>query len=112
MSNNDNNLSDTIRGSARVRLGHSELAVRPIGLGCMGMSQFYGSADDAESIRTIKAAFDLGIDFLDTSDVYGAADVTWGGEIRGFGHNEELIGEAIAGSRDDVVLGTKFAAKL
>src|SRR5882762_9471968 len=98
-------------GSARLTLGHSEITVRPIGLGCMGMSQFYGAAD-AESIRTIKAAFVLGVDFLDTSDVYGAADVTWGVEIRGFGHNEELIGKAIAGRRDDVVLGTKFAAKL
>ena len=105
-------MAGAAQGSARLKLGHSEITVRPIGLGCMGMSQFYGAADDADSIRTIKAAFDLGVDFLDTSDVYGAADVTWGVEIRGFGHNEELIGKAIAGRRDEVVLGTKFAAKL
>ncbi len=52
------------------------------------------------------------MDFLDTSDVYGASDITWGVPIRGFGHNEELIGRAIAGRRDDVVLATKFAAKI
>ena len=112
MSNNDNNLPDTIRGSARVRLGHSELAVRPIGLGCMGMSQFYGPADDAHSVATIRTALDLGVDFLDTSDIYGAADVNMGAEIRGFGHNEQLIGEAIAGRHDEVVLATKFSARL
>jgi aryl-alcohol dehydrogenase-like predicted oxidoreductase len=112
MSNNDNNLPDTIRGSARVRLGHSELAVRPIGLGCMGMSQFYGPADDAHSVATIRTALDLGVDFLDTSDIYGAADVNMGAKIRGFGHNERLIGEAIAGRRDEVVLATKFSARL
>src|SRR5258705_4132089 len=108
----EHRMAGAAKGSARLTLGHSEIAVRPIGLGCMGMSQFYGAADDADSIRTIKAAFDLGVDFLDTSDVYGAADVTWGVEIRGFGHNEELIGKAIAGRRDEVVLGTKFAARL
>ena len=112
MSNNDNNLPGTIRGSARVRLGHSELAVRPIGLGCMGMSQFYGPADDAQSVATIRTALDLGVDFLDTSDIYGAADVNMGAKIRGFGHNEQLIGEAIAGRRDEVVLATKFSARL
>lgn len=112
MSNNDNNLPDTIRGAARVRLGHSELAVRPIGLGCMGMSQFYGPADDAQSVATIRTALDLGVDFLDTSDIYGAADVNMGAKIRGFGHNEQLIGEAIAGRRDEVVLATKFSARL
>ena len=93
-------MASSVTGSARLTLGHSDITVRPIGLGCMGMSQFYGAADDAESIRTIKAAFDLGVDFLDTSDVYGAADVTFGAEIRGFGHNEELIGKAIAGRRE------------
>jgi aryl-alcohol dehydrogenase-like predicted oxidoreductase len=97
---------------ARVTLGHSELSVRPIGLGCMGMSQSYGAADDDESAATIRTALDLGVDFLDTSDVYGASDITWGVPIRGFGHNEELIGRAIAGRRDDVVLATKFAAKI
>jgi aryl-alcohol dehydrogenase-like predicted oxidoreductase len=99
-------------GSARVALGHSDLTVRPIGLGCMGMSQSYGPADDSESTRVIHAAFDLGVDFLDTSDVYGASDITSGIEIRGFGHNEKLVGKAIAGRRDEVVVATKFAAKL
>jgi aryl-alcohol dehydrogenase-like predicted oxidoreductase len=102
----------SINGSARVRLGHVDLSVRPIGLGCMGMSQFYGVADDGESIRTIRTALDLGVNFLDTSDVYGAADIALGAAIRGFGHNEELIGAAIAGRRDEVVLATKFAAKI
>jgi aryl-alcohol dehydrogenase-like predicted oxidoreductase len=101
-----------VTGSARVRLGHSDLSVRPIGLGCMGMSQFYGAADDDASIGTIRAAVDLGVNFLDTSDIYGAADITWGVEIRGFGHNEQLIGTAIAGRRENVVLATKFAGRI
>jgi Aldo/keto reductase family len=87
----------SVTGSARVRLGRSDLTVRPIGLGCMGMSQFYGPADDETSMGTIRAAIELGVNFFDTSDVYGAADITWGVEIRGFGHNERLLGEAIAG---------------
>lgn len=99
-------------GAATVTLGHSELTVRPIGLGCMGMSQFYGPADDDESMATIRAALELGVDFLDTSDVYGASDITFGVPIRGFGHNEQLIGAAIAGHRDEIVLATKFAAKI
>ncbi|WP_234834997.1 aldo/keto reductase [Mycolicibacterium stellerae] len=97
---------------ARVTLGHSDLSVHAIGLGCMGMSQSYGATDDAASTATIHTALDLGVDFLDTSDVYGASDITWGVPIRGFGHNEELIGRAIAGRRGDVVLATKFAAKI
>lgn len=97
---------------ARVALGHSDLSVHPVGLGCMGMSQSYGAADDDTSVATIRTALDLGVDFLDTSDVYGASDITWGVPIRGFGHNEELIGRAIAGRRDAVVLATKFAAKI
>ncbi|WP_396898842.1 aldo/keto reductase [Mycolicibacterium sp.] len=101
-----------IDGSATVRLGHSDLTVRPVGLGCMGMSQHYGPGDDAASVQTIRTALDLGVDHLDTSDVYGASDITWGVPIRGFGHNEELIAAAIAGRRDDVVLATKFAAKI
>ncbi|MDP4506594.1 aldo/keto reductase [Nonomuraea turcica] len=73
-----------------------ELAVSAQGLGCMGMSHAYGAADDAQSIATLRHALDLGVTFLDTSDFYGA------------GHNEQLIGRAIAGRRDEVVLATKF----
>ncbi|WP_065959170.1 aldo/keto reductase [Streptomyces sparsogenes] len=73
-----------------------ELAVSAQGLGCMGMSHGYGAADDAQSIGTLRRALDLGVTLLDTSDFYGA------------GHNEELIGRAIAGRRDEVVLATKF----
>ncbi|MFD8547367.1 aldo/keto reductase [Streptomyces sp. NPDC059649] len=73
-----------------------ELEVSAQGLGCMGMSHGYGESDDAQSIATINRALDLGVTFLDTSDFYGA------------GHNEELIGRAIAGRRDEVVLATKF----
>ncbi len=102
----------TVIGAARVRLGHSDLTVRPIGLGCMGMSQFYGRADDRESIETIRSAIDMGVNFLDTSDIYGAADITWTTDMRGFGHNEQLIGEAIRGRREEVVLATKFGGKI
>ncbi len=73
------------------------LTVSALGLGCMGMSQSYGTADRAESVATIHRSLDLGITFLDTSDVYGD------------GHNEELVGEAIAGRRDEVQLATKFS---
>lgn len=76
------------------RLG--ELAVSAQGLGCMGMSHAYGAADDEQSIATLHHALDLGVTLLDTADFYGA------------GHNEELIGRAIAGRRDDVALATKF----
>jgi len=62
---------DGVSGSARVRLGNSDLIVRPIGLGCMGMSQFYGPADDEQPVGTILSALDFGVDFLDTSDIYG-----------------------------------------
>jgi aryl-alcohol dehydrogenase-like predicted oxidoreductase len=78
-------------------LGRDGLAVSELGLGCMGMSQSYGPADRAESIATIHRALDLGVTFLDTSDVYGS------------GHNEELVGEAIAGRREQVQLATKFS---
>ncbi|MFG2210291.1 aldo/keto reductase [Streptomyces sp. NPDC048638] len=73
-----------------------ELTVSAQGLGCMGMSHGYGDSDDAQSIATINRALDLGVSLLDTSDFYGA------------GHNEELIGRAVAGRRDEVVLATKF----
>ncbi|MEU6591850.1 aldo/keto reductase [Streptomyces sp. NPDC046881] len=73
-----------------------ELAVSAQGLGCMGMSHGYGATDDEQSIATLHRALDLGVTFLDTSDFYG------------FGHNEELIGRAVAGRRDEVVLATKF----
>ncbi|MGV9614614.1 aldo/keto reductase [Nocardia xishanensis] len=73
-----------------------ELVVSAQGLGCMGMSHAYGASDDAQSIATLHRALDLGVTLLDTADFYGA------------GHNEELIGRAIAGRRDEVVLATKF----
>jgi len=104
MSNNDNNLPDTIRGSARVPT--------PYRSRLHGYVAILRPADDAQSVATIRTALDLGVDFLDTSDIYGAADVNMGAEIRGFGHNEQLIGEAIAGRRDEVVLATKFSARL
>ncbi|GGT64594.1 aldo/keto reductase [Streptomyces purpureus] len=72
------------------------LAVSAQGLGCMGMSHGYGDSDDAQSIATLHRALDLGVTLLDTADFYGA------------GHNEELIGRAVAGRRDEVVLATKF----
>ena len=94
---------------AKVTLGHSDIAMRPIGLGCMGMSQSYGDADRAASIATIRAAIDLGVGMLDTSDIYGAAQKGRGEEW--FGHNEILIGEATRGRRAEVVLATKFGAR-
>jgi aryl-alcohol dehydrogenase-like predicted oxidoreductase len=93
------------------RLGASLLTVFPVGLGCMGMSQFYGESDRDECIRTIRTALDLGVSLLDTSDVYGAADAIHGQSIRGFGHNETLIGEAIRDRRGEVVIATKFGAR-
>ncbi len=78
------------------RLGKSTLEVSAVGLGCMGMSGTYGPADDGESVALIQRAIDLGVNHLDSSDMYG------------WGHNEELIGKALKGRRDRVVLTTKF----
>jgi aryl-alcohol dehydrogenase-like predicted oxidoreductase len=80
-----------------VKLGSQGAAVSRMGLGCMGMSEFYGQCDDAESTATIRRALDLGITFLDTADMYGIGD------------NEELVGQAIKGRRQEVFLATKFA---
>ncbi|HEX5852788.1 MAG TPA: aldo/keto reductase [Solirubrobacteraceae bacterium] len=81
-------------------LGANGPEVSSIGLGCMGMSAFYGATDEREALRTIARALDLGCDFLDTSDMYGPHT------------NEELVGRAIATRRDEVFLATKFGIKL
>jgi aryl-alcohol dehydrogenase-like predicted oxidoreductase len=82
------------------RLGANGPAVSALGLGCMGMSAFYGSGDDVESAATIERALELGCTFLDTSDVYGPHT------------NEVLVGRTIAGRRDEVFLATKFGIKV
>src|SRR5215210_1055280 len=78
------------------KLGRQGLTVSALGLGCMGMSEFYTGRDDAESIATIHRALDLAVDFLDTADMYGPFT------------NERLVGRAIRGRRNQVVLATKF----
>ena len=80
-----------------VALGNSGLEVSRIGLGCMGMSDFYGASDEASAVETIHKALDMGVTFLDTADAYGPFT------------NEKLVGKAIANRRDEVVLATKFA---
>ena len=78
-------------------LGRSTLEVNRIGLGCMGMSEFYGSFDEKESIKTLHKALDMGVNFFDTADMYGS------------GANERLLGKAFKGRWNDLILATKFA---
>src|SRR5690348_7704906 len=78
------------------KLGSQGLTVSELGLGCMGMSEFYGQGDEEESTATIHRALELGVNFLDTADMYGPFT------------NEKLVGRAIADRRDEVVLATKF----
>lgn len=81
------------------QLGSTGPMVSALGLGCMSMSMAYGTRDDVQSISTIKRAIDLGVTFLDTADMYG------------WGHNEELIKEAIKGQRNKITLATKVGFK-
>ena len=85
-----------IPSTARRKLGHSTLAVSPVGLGCMSLSGTYGEADDTVSEALIRHAIDQGVNHFDSSDMYG------------WGHNETVVGHALKGRRDEVVLATKF----
>jgi aryl-alcohol dehydrogenase-like predicted oxidoreductase len=85
---------------ARRKLGRQGLEVSALGLGCMGMSQWYGTPDEAEAVATVHRAIDLGCTFLDTAEVYGPF------------RNEELLGRALQGRRDQVVLATKFGFRI
>ena len=87
-------------GLQRRKLGTQGLEVSALGLGCMGMSQHYGDADETESVATIHRALELGVTFLDTAEVYGPF------------RNEELVGRALAGKREGVVLATKFGFRI
>ena len=89
------NFKSTMKNSTI--LGNSTLQINRIGLGCMGMSEFYGSYNELESVRTLHKAIDLGVNFFDTADMYGS------------GANEKLIGKAFKGKWNEVVLATKFA---
>ncbi len=82
----------------KTKLGNAGPEVSVVGLGCMGMSGMYGASDEDESIATIHAAIDSGVNLLDTGDFYG------------MGHNEMLLAKALAGQRDKVVLSVKFGA--
>src|ERR1700758_1774504 len=84
----------------RRKRGSQGLEVSTIGLGCMGMSQSYGPADEAESIATLYRALELGCNFLDTAEVYGPHT------------NEDLLGRALAGRRSEVVIATKFGFRI
>ncbi len=79
------------------KLGKSEVPLSVVGLGCMGMSDFYGPAEDAKSVDVIHHALDIGVTFFDTADMYGT------------GHNEKLLGEAVRARRAEAVIATKFA---
>lgn len=82
------------------KLGEQGLEVSAIGFGCMGISIAYGPTTDEDGIKTIQKAFDVGINFFDTAEVYGA------------GHNEQVLGKAVKGFRDQVVLATKFGVDM
>src|SRR5207244_7470002 len=89
----DNRISTSMKQRKR---GHGGPVVSAIGLGCMGMSEFYGQSDEQESIATIHRAIELGVTFFDTADVYGPHT------------NEQLVGRALRGHRDHLVIATKF----